>query len=350
MNRQITRILLSGIALASACLAQAQTQAPEAAALRWETLAPMPIGVQEIYPAVHGGRLVVAGGLSSELPASQGHLSDALQIYDPNTGRWSLGPSLPEGRHHAQLISLGSSLYLIGGFTRCAGGDWCASRDVLRLEDGHRTWQRMGDLPLALTESTAFVQQGQIHLISGRSPRGRANAQWGDHQDVNWHWAYLPEQDEWRVLPEGPARKSSAAALSLDGQVWLVGGREYKGSNLRSVHRLDAATGHWLPEAPLLFAQAAHGVGQVGKGSNSLLCSVGGEYAENGGGVLAQVQCRAQNESRWQVLTEMPEPRHGLGVLSLDGQLYAIGGARQPGLNQTSPRLDRLSLVAARQP
>lgn len=328
-------LILSGLAQASG------TAAPT---LRWETLAPMPIGVQEIYPAVHVGRLVVAGGLSSELPAAQGHLSDALQVYDPASGRWSLGPRLPEGRHHAQLLSLGQSLYLIGGFVRCTGGDWCASREVLRLDDGNTRWQRLGALPQALTESTAFVQQGQIHLVSGRSPRGEANAQWGDHGDVAWHWVYDAKADRWRALADGPEIKSSAAALAAGDQAWLIGGRQYNGANLRSVHRLDAASGRWQAEAPLAFAQAAHGVGLLGGADQPLICSVGGETAENGGGMLGQVQCRALGEGRWQVMGEMPEPRHGLGVLSLNGQLYAIGGARQPGLTQTSPRLDRLSL------
>ncbi|MDT8998649.1 kelch repeat-containing protein [Paucibacter sp. APW11] len=335
--------LWAGLALSCS---QAQASTVEANPLRWETLAPMPIGVQEIYPVVHGSRLIVAGGLSSELPAEQGHLSNALQIYDPSSGRWSLGPALPEGRHHAQLLSLGKSLYLIGGFVRCDSGDWCASREVLRLDDGSARWQRLGALPQALTESTAFVKQGQIHLVSGRSPRGEANAQWGDHRDVAWHWVYEAQRDRWHALADGPEIKSSAAALAAGEQAWLIGGRQYNGANLRSVHRFDAVTGRWQAEAPLAFAQAAHGVGLLGRPGQELICSIGGETADNGGGMLSQVQCRALGGDRWQVIGEMPEPRHGLGVLSLNGQLYAIGGARQPGLTQTSPRLDRLSLQA----
>lgn len=337
--KKVTAFLLGLIALASTSHGHDLQASP----LQWDTLAPMPIGVQEIYPAVHQGRLVVAGGLSSELPAAQGHLSNALQIYDPAHNRWTLGPNLPEGRHHAQLVSLNASLYLIGGFVRCAQGDWCASRDLLRLDEGSLTWQRLGALPQALTESTAFVLRGQIHLVSGRSPRGEANAQWGDHHDVDWHWVYQAEQDQWQALPGGPEAKSSAAVFVVADQTYLVGGRRYNGANLRSVHRLDQASGRWLKQKPLAFAQAAHGVGAVGA-KNEWLCSVGGEYAENGGGVLGQVQCRPAADEDWQVLTHMPEPRHGLGVLSLDGHLYVIGGARQPGLSQTSPRLDRISL------
>lgn len=311
--------------------------------LQWQALAPMPIGVQEIYPALHRGRIVVAGGLSSELPAANGHLSNALQIYEPREDRWSLGPPLPEGCHHAQLLSQGDTLYLIGGFVRCAGGDWCASRDLLALKDGATQWQRLAELPEALTETGAFVLGGELHLASGRSPRGQANAQWGDHEDVDAHWVFDPARGSWRRLAAGPERKSSAATAVFQGSPYLVGGRRYNGANLRSVQRLDPATGHWQAQAPLAFAQAAHGLGQLG----GWLCALGGEFAERGGGVLAEVQCLDPGQGSWRVVTTMPEPRHGLGVVSLDGSLYALGGARRPGLDQTSARLDRLSRRAA---
>ncbi|MBT9499794.1 MAG: galactose oxidase [Burkholderiaceae bacterium] len=336
------RWMKSGLSAALLGVGAALLAAPQTT--HWETLAPMPIGVQEIYPAAHRGRIVVAGGLSSELPAAAGHLTNALQIYEPMHDRWSLGPALPEGRHHGQLLSLGDTLYLIGGFVRCAQGDWCASRDLLALKDGSTQWQRLAELPEAVTETGAFVLAGELHLVSGRSPRGVANGQWGDHGDVDGHWVFNPERGSWRRLSPGPERKSSAATALFQGSPYLVGGRRYNGANLSSVHRLDPASGRWLPQAPLAFAQAAHGLGLLG----DRLCSVGGEFAEQGGGVLSQVQCLDATEGRWRIVTEMPEPRHGLGVVSLDGRLYVLGGARKPGLNQTSARVDRLSLSTGR--
>ena len=148
--------------------------------LQWQTLAPMPIGVQKSI-RLHRGRIVVAGGLSSELPAANGHLSDALQIYEPREGRWSLGPPLPEGRHHAQLLSQGDTLYLIGGFVRCAGGELVRQPRSAGAEDGATQWQRLAELPEALTE-TGGICAGR-GAASGQRPQParQANAQWGDH-------------------------------------------------------------------------------------------------------------------------------------------------------------------------
>jgi len=35
---------------------------------------------------------------------------------------------------------------------------------------------------------------------------------------------------------------------------------------------------------------------------------------------------------RWRRLTDLPTPRHGLGVAALGGVVYVIGGGPQPGL------------------
>jgi non-specific serine/threonine protein kinase len=35
---------------------------------------------------------------------------------------------------------------------------------------------------------------------------------------------------------------------------------------------------------------------------------------------------------RWRRLPDLPTPRHGLGVVALDGRVYAIAGGPQPGL------------------
>jgi hypothetical protein len=43
---------------------------------------------------------------------------------------------------------------------------------------------------------------------------------------------------------------------------------------------------------------------------------------------------------RWREEAPMPEGRHGLGMVALEGRLHVIGGANQPGGRGTSPRHD----------
>ena len=78
---------------------------------RWSRGPDAPIALTEVAAAAHDGRVWVAGGLDAD-----GTASDRVLILDPSTGTWSDGPSLPEGVHHAALVSTGDALFLVGGY------------------------------------------------------------------------------------------------------------------------------------------------------------------------------------------------------------------------------------------
>lgn len=86
-----------------------------AGALHWQTLAPMPIAVQEIYLAVHNGKIYVAGGLSDALPESVQQMTDAVQLHNPSNNSWQLGPVLSEPRHGLGAVNLNNQVYVLGG-------------------------------------------------------------------------------------------------------------------------------------------------------------------------------------------------------------------------------------------
>lgn len=165
------------LALALFCCSLNLAAQQKTAVTQLTTLAPMPIAVQEIYPVLHQGDIYVAGGISDALPEPDGQMTAAVQIYDIAKNQWRRGPDLPEGRHHAQLVSVGSDLYLIGGFVRSAtatkqsfwqAGNWQASADILKLSANATSWQAVGKLPKPLAETVSFVKAGQIHLPGGQ--------------------------------------------------------------------------------------------------------------------------------------------------------------------------------------
>lgn len=59
------------------------------------------------------------------------------------------------------------------------------------------------------------------------------------------------------------------------------------------------------------------------------LVSVGGEEPE---GTIGSVFGYDLAGRKWRRLSDMITPRHGLGVVSLGGRIYAIGGGTKPGL------------------
>lgn len=312
---------------------------PFGMAQQWQTLAAMPQAVQEIYPAVHQGKIYVAGGLSDDLPLSEQQMTNFVQIYDPATNSWALGPALPEARHHAYLVSVQEQLFLFGGFVVANGGRWSASSDVLLLDEQSHSWHKVASLPQPLTETTAVVLQGKVHLVSGRSPLGAENAQWRDQQDVNWHWIFDPQTLQVTEAAALNQAFNSATAVALNAQFYLIGGRQVNGGNLAVLQRYDLTTGVWQALAPMPQAQGGLAAAVLDK----QIWVFGGEYFNEGGGVYSQVWRYDPPTDSWQQQADMPLPRHGLGAVSLNDAIYVIGGATAVGLKATSAVLEKFS-------
>ena len=321
--------LLSLLLLAALPAAAANT-------LQWQTLAPMPVAVQEIYPAVHQGKIYVAGGLSDKISAEQQQMTAQVQIYDPASDQWQAGPALPQPRHHAYLVSVGGKLFVCGGFVQANGGRWSASADILQLDEANGVWRKVAQLPKPLTETVAVVLNGNVHFVSGRSPSGAENAQWRDQADVNWHWVFDPLSLTVSNAAPVATPLNSASAVALKQQLYMMGGRKVGAGNLALLQRFDPALSQWQQLASM--PQASGGLAAAALGQHILV--FGGEYFDNDGGVYAPVWQYDAAADSWQQQGSMPLPRHGLGAVTLNNKVYVLGGATKAGLNATSAVLE----------
>jgi len=309
-----------------------------AADLDWQRQADLLMPVQEIYPAVFQGEIYVAGGLSSELPKQQGQMTAKVQIYNPEKNQWRYGPALPQGRHHGQLVAVDQQLFLFGGFVQDQGGHWSASADVLQLNLEQQHWLKVATLPLPLSETISWVQGNKVHLVSGRAPATKSNAQWQDHTDVAIHLVFDVKSLSTTEAAALPEAKNSAAAVVLNNIAYVFGGRVVKGGNKATVHSFSPEGLQWTAQQPMPEAQA----GLAAAVLNQQILVFGGEYFQQGGGVFHKVWSYSAPTNSWQPQGQMPIPRHGLGAVALNNAIYVIGGATAAGLKQSSAVLERV--------
>lgn len=284
--------------------------------------------VQEIYCAVSGGRIVIAGGLRRGTGAAL-VIEDRTGVYDPATDVWSEGPRLPAPRHHPMLVAGDDGpVRLFGGYGRSAEGDWSAMTDVWALEGDH--WAPAGRMPERLCETVGVSVAGRMHLVTGRSPSGSANGQWNDQADVATHLVYDPAGDRWETARPCPMARNSAAGAVLDGAIWIAGGRTVSGGGTGRLDRYDPAADRWDAMAPIPRSYAANH--QVGGGlamaaAGGKLVAFGGEwFVRGGGGVFAETWLYDPAADRWEAGPAMRTPRHGLAAAAVDGVIYAIAG------------------------
>ncbi|TQV74095.1 galactose oxidase [Aliikangiella marina] len=299
----------------------------------WQTKQPLPYRVQEIYPTLHDGKIIVAGGLSPDRNPTRG-VSSSVISYDPKTDTWSSLADLPEPRHHPFLVSYQSKLYGFSGFIGKGDQRWYASNDVLVLED--KKWRKSKvKMPFAMCETVAAVINDKIHLVSGRTPLKQANGQWSHHSDIDSHLVFDPATEQWTDAPAIPTARNSACSALVNNLWYVIGGRTVNGGNLATNEVYDVKNNQWQTRAPMPQAQGGLAAAAVGEN----IYVFGGEFFDNGGGVYKKVWQYDTNSDQWAQVGEMPVPRHGLGAVAIDNNIYVIAGAAKAGASETSDRL-----------
>ncbi|MEW9796780.1 Kelch repeat-containing protein [Alteromonas sp. CYL-A6] len=315
----VVRAGLIGITAALSFFAQADVS--------WEKSVPLPDPVQEIYPTVWQGSMVVGGGLYAH-PATRIAITDKVWRGKPGE-TWEALPALPEKRHHPMLVGIADRLFSVGGFVETADGKWTNSADTYELTG--QGWQTRAPLPHPLAETVSAVIDGKLHVAGGRTPEGDKNGQWRDSTDTQWHGVYDPKTDTWHTAAPLPEAKNSACGVQVNGKWHVIGGRTKALVNLTSHHVYSPAGDVWT-EAPAM-PQAQGGLACAAL--NNTIYVFGGEYFEGEGGVFSQVWAFDTEHQRWQAVSEMPVPRHGLGAVTIDDAIYVIGGAAKMGADDT---------------
>lgn len=294
----------------------------------WTPRAPTPWPAQEIYAAVHGGRIVTGGGLVSRRGEPL-HIEDRTAFYDPGADSWEPGPSLPAPRHHPMFIAAGSGLYGVGGYARSEAGEWTNTTTVWALSEGQ--WRPAAALPSPQAEAVGVGLGDTLHLITGRTPGGAANAGWNDQADTDRHLVMRVGDDRWQVGRPCPMARNSAAAAVLDGAIWVAGGRTVSGGGTGRLDRYDPAEDRWdalapIPPSPTTGQQVGGGLAIAAAGGR--LVAFGGEWFQRGGGggVFAETWIYDPAADRWDAGPDMRTPRHGLAAAAVDGVVYAIAG------------------------
>ena len=287
----------------------AASAAPSVSPTGWERIGDAPFARLEMAVAAHQGRIWLAGGLS---PFGEA-LTD-VEVFDPSTGEWTDGPSLPAAVHHAALVSDGQRLLLMGGYI---GSDFNRPTDiVLGLADGADTWTEGPPLPDARAAGAAAWDGERVLYAGGVGDGVRAEV-----------WAL--SGDAWQPLGTMAApREHFAAASDLEGATWLLGGRAGGlTSNMATVELVTGSEITMLDQLPTPRGGVAAffdpGVGA---------CLTGGEAPDR---AYTTVEC-VGTDGAITTLPELLEPHHGHGAAVVDGLAYVLLGGPEPTLSAAS--------------
>ncbi|WP_306392801.1 Kelch repeat-containing protein [Telluria beijingensis] len=302
-----------------------------AMAQAWSRLADTSLARQEIYPTVLDGKIYVAGGILTAAPG----FTDLFESYDAATDRWTRLAPLPEGRHHIALAAAGGRIYGIGGFSG-AIPDWRAHASVFVYDPKSGRWSNGPSLPQARAEGVVATSGDRIYFIGGRIPTSAGARHIGEHADTSRAEALDVRSGRWERIADAPSARNSAAGAVIGDKIYVVGGRQMVAQadgrsrpvNVATLEVYDPATNRWETRAPMPLAQgglaaAAHG----GK-----LYVFGGEQFVPQAKVFGESWVYDPALDRWSALPAMATPRHGHGAAVVGQRIYLMGGGERVGV------------------
>lgn len=208
----------------------------------WERLPDGP-KLQGMNLVAHRGRIYRVGGMEARnTPGQPEALRSVIDVarYDPATRRWEALAPLPEPRSSHDVVVVGDTLYVVGGWSLSGasrGGEstWATTVDALDLAGAAPTWRRIPQ-PFERRALIATVEGTRIHVLGGIDATDKVQRTVNVFDTVTGTWTLGPD------LPGATMNGFSPAACVVDGRLFVSVGDG-------SLHRLSASRGGWEPVA-----------------------------------------------------------------------------------------------------
>jgi N-acetylneuraminic acid mutarotase len=252
------------------------------------------------------GRIYVIGGTST-----------VTEEYDPSSNIWSTKTAIPTARSGLAVVTFQNKVYAIGGFDHAYPGKPTAKNEV--YDPATNTWLTKAEMPTARGDICANTVNGQIYVIGGLEWFGYYKV-----EESNKTEAYDPTTNSWTVKAEMPFTVRYQSSVSIGDKIYVLASQIPMNDTKLPIQIYDTKTDSWsLGSFPPEEQSNADAVAILDERGGGLMYIIGGggqsKYSD-----LVQIY-DPQNDV-WGVGSSMPTPRRGLAVVSVNDQIYALGG------------------------
>jgi len=284
-------------------------------AFTWQEVTPCPVPRFEASGVVVDEELWVMGGfLSSALDVTK-----RIDIYDPRTDSWRLGPELPGAETHAGVVSLGRDFVLVGGFEGNVL-DRLTTAGVWRWNATSASWSAGPDLPSPRAAVFAALIGNDLHAAGGLAIDG--NTDLSEH--VVWN---ITGANAWTAAPQLANARNHGGGAASGGKFFAISGRhgwdEVSGDD-PALDAFEPATNSWTGRAPMSEPRSEIGSATVTLADGRLV-TVGGSIT--GKVPSADVLVYDPSSDRWSSLPALPIPLKGVIAARLGNQLIVTTGS-----------------------
>jgi N-acetylneuraminic acid mutarotase len=318
MNKKLIHAVIV-LLLVSLILPVLRLPVVDASENEWASMAHMPTARGGLGVAVVNGKIYAIGGVNNDTQLA------VNEEYDPAADTWTTREPMPTARSGFAIAVYQSKIYVMGGTV--GTGENVAFTGANEVYDpATNTWETKTSMPTPRADLCASVVNGTIYLIGGKE-------YWGDgplYHELDVNEVYDPASDSWTTEAQMPVPVFGYASAVVEGKIYVFGGarqlsEEFEDlTSISSTQVYDTANRTWSSRASLPAAESyAAAEATRGLTSPKRVYVVGGF---NQASYSKVVYVYDPERNVWSSGASMPTARGYLGLVIVDGALYAIGG------------------------
>ncbi|KAK3731218.1 hypothetical protein QZH41_002042 [Actinostola sp. cb2023] len=195
-------------------------------------------------------------------------------------------------------------------------GGYKKTNTVERYDPRINMWTDVAPLPVKCAAAAAVAVDGLVYVIGGRE----------SFRPYNTVQCYNPGNNTWTIKASMIQHRKALSAVVLDGYIYAIGGINEKGLPLSGVESYDPGLDHWRHETTM-NARRTLACATV---LNRKIYVVGG-YESESMTPLASCEVFDPDKGKWSILPDLLMRRAAAGISSLNGKIYILGGISENG-------------------
>ena len=278
--------------------------------VKWEELAPLPVGCNGHTAVLLGGVVLYVGGGREGRSINDGKVSYRLDVYNLTTNQWSSSPITTPYRWFAMTV-LDNKLVIAGG--KAKNNE--VVKEVLVLNAGQ--WNDYSEMPTARYSATAIGYHSMLIVVGGAiEVEGKLTV-------VSTTELLDTTNGCWYICSNLPSPHQQMKAAIMNDKLYLLGGADkdrklslqvfVASLDILSTHQLNwqsAPNTPWCASAPVVLY-------------NKFLLTVGGWRQQSN---TSEVNIFNPSTDQWKHLTNIPAARPGTAVVGVADSILVIGG------------------------
>ena len=236
-------------------------------------------------------------------------------------GKWTQKADMSTPRMQLATAVVNGQIYAIGGLN---GGP----RSTVEVYDPQRNiWQKKADMPTPRGGIAASAVNGKIYVFGGHRIA---------FEPLATVQMYDTAKDKWTRKKRMPVPMDRMTTSVVNGQIYLIGGWDFPDDVYATVFQYNPEGDTWTRKADMPTARGGHAAVVF---EEKIYVLGGGTFKETTHGGIRYfdvVEMYDPVEDRWTRKPEMPAPNIGLGVETVNGKIYTIGGTASDNVSRLS--------------